>query len=992
MTGRTRRPSGTATGGSAAAGGGSPGKRARTDALVRRGAGPVWGAKPNASGPDAGSANEEPVGVDPAGAGGQPLPANLRGPLESAAGEGLEDVRLRADPEANDYADSLDARAVAVGSTIHFAEGELDASTTEGQHLIAHETAHAVQAGGDAASPALKPNTAASSGAASEIEADRFADSFVQGRKAEPIVERIGHGVAARSPAAAPATYGIAPWEQQQRDATAELRRAETRLQSVFTTLNAYRAAIDAIDPDAALVASRKLVSDYNAARSAALMQTTTQAAEVTTQSAEETATRARVTSLLSQVEMMMCMAATPSFRGQPIDGLVAKPAANDVQQYVGREYARTVMVLADAQEIRMHLARLDENAEPPQQLVDRVEMLQSDRPSYLVLTHILREIGGERLLAAKARDGQSLGAKAAQITRGVPQTAADIVATLEEAQGFAHSRDMVTAGALVRLALERVRVLGDQSAIDRVLRAGGNDGVDMGQNLEIASRANAEVESLATMIGRDQASDPRFFTIAINATRAAIPVYQLVSGERTAGESVTANAGEFAARTGKWLLITSAVVATAGMAAEAGAAGIMAELSLAADAATAAWSSVAIWAMRNPEAKVAVAELIVALGLQIGEYGVDDFVEQMKTPQGVLQVLMDILVLHQAVRADAGGHSAPGRAQGDAPSGAGSVRARLDDAVDKIRARTKAWLDTPYFEDVATTDTGHAVPVGGGSGYSARIAEETATNLKQLRQERIRTGNVSFRPTPGQRLEGYVPPEPGKQPFELRKQLMAEAKELYPVDKSATDEERRAQWAQQEGYFEVVEQHATMERERLEKKKAAASPDEIGGLEAQIQEARFWEEAAKTRPVAGKLPLNAEYAGSVYGPEDIRKNNPKNPELAEDAVAAIQAAGEKGIRFKPSGYPDLDPFVYESNGIKAQVEIQFSGNPKVDFDQADDMMRELVSDWRKPSGWTWHHHEDGKTMQLVPFEIHSLVDHTGGMATQKHKTGEGDD
>ncbi|WP_370221743.1 HNH endonuclease [Cytobacillus sp.] len=31
------------------------------------------------------------------------------------------------------------------------------------------------------------------------------------------------------------------------------------------------------------------------------------------------------------------------------------------------------------------------------------------------------------------------------------------------------------------------------------------------------------------------------------------------------------------------------------------------------------------------------------------------------------------------------------------------------------------------------------------------------------------------------------------------------------------------------------------------------------------------------------------------------------------------------------------------------------------------------------PAGYTWHHVEDGKTMMLVPSDIHGEVRHTGG-------------
>ncbi|MBN1126825.1 MAG: HNH endonuclease [Sedimentisphaerales bacterium] len=36
------------------------------------------------------------------------------------------------------------------------------------------------------------------------------------------------------------------------------------------------------------------------------------------------------------------------------------------------------------------------------------------------------------------------------------------------------------------------------------------------------------------------------------------------------------------------------------------------------------------------------------------------------------------------------------------------------------------------------------------------------------------------------------------------------------------------------------------------------------------------------------------------------------------------------------------------------------------------------------PKGYTWHHVEDGVTMQLVPTDLHQAVRHTGGVAVIK--------
>lgn len=36
-----------------------------------------------------------------------------------------------------------------------------------------------------------------------------------------------------------------------------------------------------------------------------------------------------------------------------------------------------------------------------------------------------------------------------------------------------------------------------------------------------------------------------------------------------------------------------------------------------------------------------------------------------------------------------------------------------------------------------------------------------------------------------------------------------------------------------------------------------------------------------------------------------------------------------------------------------------------------------------RPRDTIWHHNEDGKTMELVPTDLHSAVSHAGGIAME---------
>lgn len=89
--------------------------------------------------------------------------------------------------------------------------------------------------------------------------------------------------------------------------------------------------------------------------------------------------------------------------------------------------------------------------------------------------------------------------------------------------------------------------------------------------------------------------------------------------------------------------------------------------------------------------------------------------------------------------------------------------------------------------------------------------------------------------------------------------------------------------------------------------------------------------------------------------------NDPKGKEI-------LDATGGKPIQYK-DGYPDFSPHATH------KVEINMTGNDAVDFKAAN----EAAGLSRTPKGYTWHHKEDGVTMELVPSALHGNVPHTGG-------------
>jgi hypothetical protein len=90
--------------------------------------------------------------------------------------------------------------------------------------------------------------------------------------------------------------------------------------------------------------------------------------------------------------------------------------------------------------------------------------------------------------------------------------------------------------------------------------------------------------------------------------------------------------------------------------------------------------------------------------------------------------------------------------------------------------------------------------------------------------------------------------------------------------------------------------------------------------------------------------------------------------------------AGKKhpvtGIPFDKDGFPDF------SKVSKKNVKIRMSGNRLDDEREAN--RKAGLED--TPEGYTWHHHQDKTTMQLVPSKIHADTGHTGGHAILHHE------
>jgi hypothetical protein len=111
--------------------------------------------------------------------------------------------------------------------------------------------------------------------------------------------------------------------------------------------------------------------------------------------------------------------------------------------------------------------------------------------------------------------------------------------------------------------------------------------------------------------------------------------------------------------------------------------------------------------------------------------------------------------------------------------------------------------------------------------------------------------------------------------------------------------------------------------------------------------------EGAGEADLDGVRIINKKYAGKTF-------------ELSGDLAEKYP----NGVKFTKEGFPDFKPY-----SIKTVTVDNLEGDAYYDFIKANE---EAGFD-STPDGYTWHHVEDGRTMELVPSDLHGAVRHTGG-------------
>ena len=116
-----------------------------------------------------------------------------------------------------------------------------------------------------------------------------------------------------------------------------------------------------------------------------------------------------------------------------------------------------------------------------------------------------------------------------------------------------------------------------------------------------------------------------------------------------------------------------------------------------------------------------------------------------------------------------------------------------------------------------------------------------------------------------------------------------------------------------------------------------------------------------------------------------------------------IAVTGGKGIRFR-NGYPDFSEYSGGQVNIGqtgaasdfAEADIRFAesiakgsrsppaGYTRADFMRNGDAIAAGTERYRRAAGMTWHHHQGGARMLLIPTKLHANVPHTGGASAAR--------
>ncbi len=147
--------------------------------------------------------------------------------------------------------------------------------------------------------------------------------------------------------------------------------------------------------------------------------------------------------------------------------------------------------------------------------------------------------------------------------------------------------------------------------------------------------------------------------------------------------------------------------------------------------------------------------------------------------------------------------------------------------------------------------------------------------------------------------------------------------------------------------------------------------------------------ELAQSPVLKQRTLANADYvrAWKEYDPNKVYLVNGQIPINSGGTLPKIMKTSSGiDIIIDANGFPDFTNHVVSINGKKQYYEIDMQGNYTTDFSKSD-ALAGITEQYRIDNSLTWHHHQDGKTMMLIPRNINGGIRHTGGRAVVDHNS-----
>jgi hypothetical protein len=170
--------------------------------------------------------------IDAASGSGSRLDDGVQQHLEPHLGADLSNVRIHTDSEADQLSQSVNAVAFTTGQDIFFSSGSYNPTSTEGQHLIAHEVVHTVQQanGAVAGTPTAEGVSISDPSDAFEQEAEQVADQVMQTPKPEILGNQVGKASASSQDWLEPLVGSFPQNVQRQKGREADTEESLTQL------------------------------------------------------------------------------------------------------------------------------------------------------------------------------------------------------------------------------------------------------------------------------------------------------------------------------------------------------------------------------------------------------------------------------------------------------------------------------------------------------------------------------------------------------------------------------------------------------------------------------------------------------------------------------------------------------------------------------------------------------------------------------------------